>query len=195
MIAEISKSNFYQDLIWSLEPLISEELCRIELAQRGKLKGLCALLENSPLELHGGGGDRYLKDAVNESRHRLGVTHNQSGPQAVTVRHFGGVYFSYRQTAQLSALLSFANSQRAGKRDVILAAIMSTASEIVNTVGKQFAQPLQIRTQRERQSLILLQKLRAIDNSTYSKSSLSGWNNTGLCRKRGERTKRSVQIL
>ena len=144
IVAAVTNSRFYQDLIWSFHPLIAEEQRRIKLAQHGKLAGICALLENSPIELYDD-GDRDLKVAIRESRRRLKATRNESGPQTVTARHFGGVYFSYQQAVQLCALLSHANTQSVDRKDVVFAAVMSTASEIVNTVGKQFAQPLQIR--------------------------------------------------
>lgn len=58
-------------------------------------------------------------------------------------RYYGGVYFSYLQAVQidliLSAISKITDYQR---KNIFLAALLSTASDIVNTVGKHFAQPI-----------------------------------------------------
>jgi adenine-specific DNA-methyltransferase len=144
LITEATNSTFYRDLKWALDPLISQEQIRIASAVHGKLDGICALLENSPLAL-AIGGDQSLKIAIAETRRRLKSSQNDIGGNAVTVRQFGGVYFSYLQAVQLSTLLTCVKTLMPQWQDAALAAVMSTASEVVNTVGKQFAQPLQIR--------------------------------------------------
>ena len=60
-------------------------------------------------------------------------------------RHFGGIYFSYKQAVDIDLLLDVVENQKNTSRDTALAALLSTTSEIVNTVGKQFAQPLRPR--------------------------------------------------
>ncbi len=64
------------------------------------------------------------------------------GTASVCTRHFGGAFFSYAQSLELDAIADWARRADAG--DMALAALLSTASEIVNTVGKQFAQPLRL---------------------------------------------------
>lgn len=61
-------------------------------------------------------------------------------------RYFGGVYFSYRQSVDLDILLEAIHKiTDTNKRNVYLAALLSTASDIVDTVGKHFAQPIKAR--------------------------------------------------
>ena len=55
------------------------------------------------------------------------------------------VYFSFRQAAQIDALLDLAHLHVGYERDALVAAVLSATSEVVNTVGKQFAQPIRPR--------------------------------------------------
>jgi len=61
------------------------------------------------------------------------------GSSTVCIRHFGGQYFSYAQAAELDAIACLA---RGSGSPVLLAATLSTASHLVNSIGKQFAQPI-----------------------------------------------------
>lgn len=61
-------------------------------------------------------------------------------------RYYGGVFFSYRQAVQIDILLGIVNKQQYAKyKDVFLASLLSTASDVVATVGKHFAQPIKPR--------------------------------------------------
>lgn len=61
------------------------------------------------------------------------------------IESFGGLYFSFGQAAYLAALLTAAhNVGRAELRDAALAPLLSCASDLTNTVGKHFAQPIRI---------------------------------------------------
>lgn len=61
-------------------------------------------------------------------------------------RYYGGVYFSYKQAVEIDIILDAIHSFVPLKhRDLYLAALLSTASDIVDTVGKHFAQPLKAR--------------------------------------------------
>lgn len=61
-------------------------------------------------------------------------------------RNYGGVYFSYRQAVQIDNILCLIRQAvLENERAVYLAALLSTASDIVDTVGKHFAQPIKTR--------------------------------------------------
>lgn len=61
-------------------------------------------------------------------------------------RYYGGVYFSYRQAVQIDLILEAINSYiEKDNKDLFLAALLSTASDVVDTVGKHFAQPIKAR--------------------------------------------------
>lgn len=63
----------------------------------------------------------------------------------ISTKYFGGVYFSYKQAVILDAILSEINKTDLKYHNILLASLLSTASDIVNTVGKQFAQPIRPR--------------------------------------------------
>lgn len=61
-------------------------------------------------------------------------------------RYYGGVYFSYKQAVDIDVILEGIYSYVPEKsRDLFLAALLSTASDVVDTVGKHFAQPIKAR--------------------------------------------------
>lgn len=66
-------------------------------------------------------------------------------------RYYGGVYFSYGQAVQIDILLeSISKIENKSEKDLFLAALLSTASDIVDTVGKHFAQPIKARDSKGR---------------------------------------------
>jgi adenine-specific DNA methylase len=64
---------------------------------------------------------------------------------SIVTRYYGGLYFSFRQAIDIDAISSYAFSQDERVRNAILAALMGATTDIVNTIGKQFAQPLKVR--------------------------------------------------
>lgn len=74
-------------------------------------------------------------------------------------RHYGGVYFSYRQAVAIDMLLSTIRQiDSAPERTVLLASLMSTASDIVDTVGKHFAQPIKTRDRKGKLKTLVYSK-------------------------------------
>ena len=68
------------------------------------------------------------------------------GRDSFISRHYGGVFFSYRQAVQIDTILSLIRRHaNNSSKDIFLAALLSTASDIVGTVGKHFAQPIKTR--------------------------------------------------
>lgn len=63
----------------------------------------------------------------------------------VITRYYGGVYFGYKQAAELDALAVAARALAHPYRVVAVAALLSTASDLVCSVGNQFAQPVRLR--------------------------------------------------
>ncbi len=80
-------------------------------------------------------------DAAREAQARIEALGLPSAG-TVCVRHFGGQYFSYAQAVELDAIADLA---RDSGSSVLLAATLSTASHLVNSIGKQFAQPIRPR--------------------------------------------------
>jgi adenine-specific DNA methylase len=86
-----------------------------------------------------------VRPALQRAHSRAWELIKKKDKNTLITRFYGGLFFSYRQAAVLDALLTVAHAAQGALRDFLLAAIVSTASEVVNTVGKHFAQPLRPR--------------------------------------------------
>lgn len=132
-------------VIFAGQPLIQFEADAMAKAQVGDLRALALLIETgSMMTFQSGQRLDDLTIAFNACRARLS---NLSSPAvgSMALRHFGGVYFSYQQAAELDVILDYVHSSPSMHRSTLMAAALSTASELVNTVGKHFAQPLRPR--------------------------------------------------
>jgi len=140
------KSERLKQLCWAFEPLIDYESSCIRSALEGDASFLCELIENgSIISFEQGFGKQCSPDLFNglkKANIRLSELNFLEGPEALVVRYYGGLYFSYKQALQLDVLLEEISKSPKEFRDTLLAVTLSTASEIVNTVGKQFAQPI-----------------------------------------------------
>lgn len=141
-------SKDYDRLLWCSQPLVDYEEHCMKQALQGELVPLCDLVENG--SILGFEENPYynclpaLRSAIQETNLRI-QKYNLNGPGTLVLRYFGGLYFSYLQATHLDILLADINKLSIQDRDTFLAALLSTASDIVNTVGKQFAQPIKPR--------------------------------------------------
>ena len=68
------------------------------------------------------------------------------GKESLISRYYGGVYFSYRQAVQIDVIMdAIRHYPSTIDKNVLLAALLSTTSDIACTVGKHFAQPIKAR--------------------------------------------------
>ena len=104
-------------------------------------------------------GSKALREVLTETASRLKKVGLDDSSSSLTTRMFGGVYFSYSQAVQLDALLDVVFAAPLPRRDLLLAAVLSTASEIVNTIGKQFAQPVRPRDKQGATKWNLIDKI------------------------------------
>ena len=130
-------STLRADLESCLEPVLAFEERAIEHSNASP-ELLCDVSENGSL-IVGKPESRELAKCLEEVRRRINSCN--AAASLVTTRYFGGSYFAYRQTLDLDCHLAAIRSSR----ETYLAAILSTASFIVNSVGKQFAQPMRPR--------------------------------------------------
>jgi adenine-specific DNA-methyltransferase len=127
-------------------PLIGLEARAMELAARGECHLLASLVEaGSILTAQRDAALPEIIQAMDETGARLRTMSGVRGLASMTLRHFGGSYFSFKQAAEMDVLLDFAHSAEPRMRSTLIAAVLSTASELVNTVGKHFAQPIRPR--------------------------------------------------
>lgn len=131
-----------------LKALIEYENACIEQAINGNATNLVELLEAPPI----GTG---LESVPHGTSQFMQVRHDLIGKlqtegkwnttDTMVLRHFGGIYFSYQQAAAFDQILTFIEQAAPSSKDTLKAAALSAASALVNTVGKQFAQPIRPR--------------------------------------------------
>ena len=126
--AELSRSKFE---VW-LEPLLEYEQRAVERSET-EPELLCELVEDG--SLISGKANGCLAKAMKATKSRL----EHAEAALVATRYFGGRYFSFRQAIFIDSILN------ESKGETYLAALLSTASAIVNSIGKQFAQPMRPR--------------------------------------------------
>lgn len=83
-----------------------------------------------------------------------------------TLYLYGGVYFSYRQALLIDLVRQSADKlKNADDRSIVISSLLSACSEIVNTVGKQFAQPMKLTNTKG--EIKKLQLSRTIQNKSF----------------------------
>lgn len=131
------------------ESLIELETEAIQLASEGHTALLADLMDAGSLVTSVDRPEnRRVRAAINEAKSRVAKLGASRLINTMTLRHFGGLYFSFKQAAELDEIISMCHSATDQRRDTLLAAALSSASEIVNSVGKQFAQPIRPRDKR-----------------------------------------------
>lgn len=104
--------------------------------------------------------DSELSSALCDVNERLSALHIDDDSSLIS-RHYGGVYFSYAQAVQIDILLEEINTVIPPEyKDLFLAPLLSATSDIANTVGKHFAQPLKARDAKGEIKSLVLNKAR-----------------------------------
>jgi len=124
-------------------PLIAIEENAIE---QKKLAVLSDILEHGSIEVYSiEHNATHIKEQLQSVCEGL-CDNNICDARSLISRYYGGVYFSYRQAVQIDIILDAIHGHvDKEKRDLFLAALLSTASDVVDTVGKHFAQPIKAR--------------------------------------------------
>lgn len=147
-IIEATKSKDAYRLIKCFEPLIELEENGIK---NKNLQILTDILEHGSVEVYNlEGGDFSLAKKLSLVSKNL-ITNGLANERSLISRYYGGVFFSYRQAVQIDILLEIINQQEnAVFKEVLMAALLSAASDMVDTVGKHFAQPIKARDSKGR---------------------------------------------
>ncbi len=124
-------------------PLIELETAAIN---NRNLETLTDIIEHGSLEVFRiEGADSIISSTqakVIDSLVSLGL----DGKESLLSRYYGGVYFSYSQAVQIDAIMgAIRHYPNITDKNVLLAALLSTVSDIACTVGKHFAQPVKAR--------------------------------------------------
>ena len=142
-----SASTLRSQLRYALRGLLAREHQYVADAAGGEVDGLCDLVEHGSL-LALNGRTEMPPGLQSDLKSALGHLDEQGlgkGSETVITRHFGGRYFSWKQAIDFDALLAAIHLGGESHRDFMLAAAMVVASDLVNTVGKHFAQPIKLR--------------------------------------------------
>ena len=148
-ILKCINSEHAQKLNSVISPLINyENECVENALKKAELEPLCNILEKgSIIGFEKGKKYRdktYLSKLINDTIILLKAK-NLLDKQSLAIRYFGGVYFSYKQALHIDLILEEIENSPLKYRNQLVASLLSTASECVNTVGKQFAQPIRPR--------------------------------------------------
>lgn len=176
IVDNCKNSYIYQKLEDIYRELINYENECIDSAINGKPGELCDFLENVSVYAL----ERNAKKFCLDSKLRLklekviGETNrNDMKHNSIVTRYFGGIYFSFEQSIQIDAIMNWIIKNTIGKeKDKFVAAVISATSEIVNTIGKQFAQPINPRNTEgkiKKNIGIRIQKDRKLDFFSFFK--------------------------
>lgn len=136
-------SSSFQKLINVFKPLIDIEEKAIE---NKNLEILADVIEYGSIEVFNIEKHKsHVSSAIEKVCQALQAQKLYTKKTLIT-RYYGGVYFSYKQAVFIDGILELIHSKiNPCKKNVFLAALLSTVSEIADTVGKHFAQPLKVR--------------------------------------------------
>jgi 16S rRNA G966 N2-methylase RsmD len=150
VIQAAQQTPLYERLTWALDPLLKLEDRHLKEAAVGQPSGLYDLIEHGSIvseQLGQSTAERSdLSDALRLAVGRLQKKELDESADTTVSRYFGGVYYSYRQGIALDCVLQAVHSTTSPSRDRFLAAALGAASDTVNTVGRQFAQPIRPRS-------------------------------------------------
>ena len=108
-----------------------------------------------------------VQNQVHEKLKKTGLVKKES----LISRYYGGVYFSYSQAVQIDVFMdAIRNHPNTTDKNVLLAALLSTTSDIACTVGKHFAQPIKARDSKGKIKKLVYNK--AIKDKTVDVTAL-----------------------
>ena len=165
-IKKVKSSDNYKYLLDIFSPLLSYEKQALDEAAAGNIDKLYDIIENGSIITTEINKSSNTNNELSKILLKMVETTDKEGLQidsrAMVIRYFGGLYFSYEQAlcidAALETVFQYSNND-SHLRDILMASLISATSDIVNTVGKQFAQPLQIRDSHGKLKRNLLPKI------------------------------------
>lgn len=132
----------------AISPLATVEAACLEEAAAGDPARLDELIEHASLQRFAAGAaspPSWLAAPLSAAHRRLTERSPELRAGSQLTRLYGGSYFSFSQSIALDVLRRAIAALPPPAHDVALGALLSTASAVVNTVGKQFAQPIRLR--------------------------------------------------
>lgn len=148
-VKEIQTSTLSKKIIEAFTPITKYEKTCTDRALNASIESLYEIVELGSIYVYlhesVSGISDELKKAIDNAINNLEQLNMADSPDTMITRYFGGLYYSYEQTVLLDCIAAFVFRQSGLLKTKMLAALLSTASDAVNTVGKQFAQPLKVK--------------------------------------------------
>ena len=149
IVGNILNGDTRKKLKTSFGKLLEYEQTCIEKAKDDNIGALYEIIEKGSIYIYlkegNDGCTTELREQLNQLKNTLQMKNESEDLDSIITRYYGGLYFSYSQAIDLDCIEHYVFEYSGLMRTKLLAALLSTTSEIVNTVGKQFAQPLKVR--------------------------------------------------
>ncbi len=162
-VDEMFSGKHYKKLRNVFDDLLTYEGECVNDAKKGNINNLFEIIESGSIYIFEKGECVDRSKKLESHLELLGkrITENSLEEDAdiMITRYYGGLYFSYEQAVRLDCIAHYVFLNGGIKKTKMLAALLSTTSEIVNTVGKQFAQPLKVRNAKGEYKQSLLKKI------------------------------------
>ena len=176
LLVPVTDDDLGQELLQAYVPLINYEAECVARGRDGNPEALADLIEMGSLVSANGVPARSDKAAKAFADVAARLSKHNLTKSALVSRYYGGLYFNYHHAIALDVLLSKVIALPTNLQDLGKAIVLSTASDLVRTVGKQFAQPLRPRSKDGKPKAALwrtVEKSRSIDSSSIVQDWLS----------------------
>lgn len=141
---QILESNAYRQIRSIFEPLIDLENKALHNIENGDYETMTQFLEIGSIYSASTVID-YEQKPVFSQQIKTTIQEIQKWISKLNFTisyYYGGVYFSFEQAVFLDACINYLDKINPNSKNIFHSTIISTASEIVNTIGNQFAQPI-----------------------------------------------------
>ncbi len=146
-LSDIINGKFFEKSTSMFSPLVQYECECLELLKNGTYEPMYDLIENGSIyasKINGFKGSRPLNNCLGTVIENLEKSQSWSSDYSITIL-YGGLYFSFEQAIGIDCIRHYINNNPdSDERNILYASLMGATSDIVNTVGKQFAQPLRV---------------------------------------------------
>lgn len=170
IVERIINGNTRKKLIRSYGKLLEYEQICIEKAKNDEIDALYEIIEKGSIYIYLKEGNdsctTELRDQLDQLKNVLQINNEAEDLDSIITRYYGGLYFSYAQAIDLDCIEHYVFENSGLMKIKLLAALLSTTSEIVNTVGKQFAQPLKVRDSKDNYKKSLKKKI--LDDRSFN---------------------------
>lgn len=170
-ITEVTTDPIFSELHFLYEPLISleESLLKSKLVSDDEKLQFASFVENCSVYSYlnsskiffNSDSNKLLLSALEEFNVRFLKSNERVQKASYCSLYYGGVYFSFKQSIIIDAFLVKIHNLKSvdnPKYSILLASLLSTLSEIVATVGKQFAQPMKLTDKNNKPKALLAKR-------------------------------------